>query len=104
MVYHAAVMYPNEEGIQFNESYYLQTHMPLVESVWKKHGLLRWKIIKYTTTISGSPSKYLIAAKLEFETSEHLQNAEKDPESPKIFDDIPNFTNVQPITLAGDEL
>lgn len=97
-------MYPNEEGIQFNESYYLQTHMPLVDSIWKKHGLLSWKIIRYNTAIDGSPSKYTIAAKLEWEKSEHLKNALQDPETPKIFDDIPNFTNVEPITLAGDEL
>ncbi|KAJ5279488.1 hypothetical protein N7478_004860 [Penicillium angulare] len=104
MVYHAAVMYPNEEGIQFNETYYLQSHMPLVESIWKKHGLLNWKIIKYTTALDGSPSKYLIAAKLEWEKAEDLKNALQDPESPKVFADIPKFTNVQPITLAGEQL
>ena len=104
MTYHAAVMYPNEPDTEFNETYYMQTHMPLVQSVWKKHGLVSWEIIKYTKAIDGSPSKYCIAAKLVFESEEALQNAIKDPESAKIFADIPNFTNKQPITLAGPGL
>ncbi|KAJ5568470.1 hypothetical protein N7450_010956 [Penicillium hetheringtonii] len=86
MSYHASVMYPNDEDITFDESYYLQTHMPLVESIWKKYGL------------------YLIAANLAFESEESIKNALQDPESPKIFADIPNFTNKQPITLGGPSL
>ncbi|KAJ6036997.1 hypothetical protein N7540_001276 [Penicillium herquei] len=104
MVYHLAVMYPNEEGIQFNESYYLQTHMPLVDSKWKKYGLLGWKVIKYTHSMDGSPSKYLIACKLEFENEEGWKVASEDPENAEVFGDIPNFTNVQPITLAGSQI
>lgn len=104
MVYHFAVMYPNEEGLQFNEDYYLQTHMPLVDSVWGKHGLKSWKIIKYTISADGSPSPYTISAKLEWESADSLKAAFQDPETPKVFADIPNFTNVKPITLAGNEL
>lgn len=102
MVYHAAVMYPNEEGIKFDEGYYVKTHMPLVESVWKKYGLQSWQIIRYSKDLSGAPSKYTIAAKLVWDSEEALQKALADPESKKIFADITNFTNVAPITLAGD--
>lgn len=97
-------MYPNDEDITFDESYYLQTHMPLVESIWKKHGLVSWKIIKYTTALDGSRSKYLIAANLVWESEDAAKSALQDPEAPRIFADIPNFTNKQPITLAGPGL
>ncbi|KAJ5408848.1 hypothetical protein N7509_002731 [Penicillium cosmopolitanum] len=104
MPYHASVMYPNDDDITFDESYYLQTHMPLVESIWKKYGLVSWKIIKYTTALDGSPSKFLIAANLEWKSEEDIKSALQDPETPKIFADIPNFTNKQPITLGGPAL
>lgn len=101
MSYHASVMYPNDEDITFDESYYLKTHMPLVESIWKKHGLVSWKIIKYTTALDGSRSKYLICANLVWESEEGAKKGLQDPEAPKIFADIPNFTNKHPITLGG---
>lgn len=101
MPYHAAVMYPNEADIHFDRDYYMKVHMPLVESTWTKHGLTSWHVIEYTKALDGSPSKYLIAAKLVFESEESMQNALKDPDTAKIFGDITNFTNKQPITLAG---
>ncbi|KAJ5678045.1 uncharacterized protein N7477_003678 [Penicillium maclennaniae] len=101
MVYHAAVMYPNEADIHFDRDYYIKKHMPLVESIWKKHGLTSWQVIEYTKSLDGSPAKYLIAATLEWESEESLQNALQDSETAKVFADIANFTNVQPITMAG---
>ncbi|KAJ5246555.1 hypothetical protein N7468_001538 [Penicillium chermesinum] len=87
MVFHAAVMYPNEPDAKFDEDYYMKSHMPLVESTWKKHGLQSWHVIKYTKDLS-----------------EALQKGLADPESKKIFEDITNFTNVTPITLTGPNL
>lgn len=101
MPYHAAVMYPNEADIHFDREYYMKSHMPLVESTWKKYGLTSWQIIEYTKALDGSPSKYLIAATLVWESEESMQNALKDADTAKVFGDIANFTNKQPITLAG---
>ncbi|KAF4958074.1 hypothetical protein FSARC_11110 [Fusarium sarcochroum] len=104
MVYHAATLYPNEEGVQFDETYYLQTHMPFVESIWKQYGLLGWKTFKYPTALDGSRSQYLISTQLEFENGEGLQKALQDPRTSKIFEDLPNFTNAQAVTLGGTQL
>lgn len=104
MPYHAAVLYPNEADTKFDRDYYMKSHMPLAESVWKKHGLIDAHVIEYTKGFDGSPSKYLIAAKLVFESEEAFQNALKDPETPKVLDDIRNFTNKEPLTLAGPQL
>lgn len=78
--------------------------MALVDRIWGKHGITSWSIHKYTTALDGSPSKYLIATTIEWKSPEVVQAAMKDPESSKIFEDISNFTNKQPITLAGDAL
>jgi uncharacterized protein (TIGR02118 family) len=104
MTYHAAVMYPNEADIQFDRDYYIKTHMPLVEGIWKKHGLTNWHVVEYTKSLDGSPAQYLISAKLDWESEESLQNALQDAETAKIFADIPNFTNAKPITMAGPAL
>lgn len=104
MPFTALVMYPNEEDIKFDEDYYMKTHMPLVESVWKKHSLNNWHITKFSHALDGSRPQYLIIATLEWESKEALDDALKDPESAKVFADIPNFTNKKPVTLAGDRL
>jgi uncharacterized protein (TIGR02118 family) len=104
MPYTAIVMYPNEEDIQFNESYYMKTHMPLVEATWKKHGLISWHVTKFPNALDGSRSNYLIMATLQWESEEALQAGLKDPASAEIFGDIPNFTNKKPVTLAGSNL
>ncbi|KAA8652808.1 hypothetical protein EYZ11_010403 [Aspergillus tanneri] len=104
MTYTTQVMYPNEPDTEFNDTYYLETHMPLVERNWKKYGLISWFIKKYTAAFDGSEPKYSIATTMEWESAESFQAALKGPESPEIFKDIPNFTNKQPITLGGSSL
>lgn len=104
MPYHAAVMYPNEHDITFDETYYINTHMPLVDEVWKPLGMTNWKVVKYTHSFDGTPSKYLIAAHLEWESEQAFQSALKAPQSSRVFEDIPKFTNKSPISLAGSNL
>jgi uncharacterized protein (TIGR02118 family) len=104
MPYTAIVMYPNDSDIQFDESYYMKTHMPLVEATWKKFGLNSWQVTKFPKTIHGARSEYLIMATLQWESEEALQTALKDSGSAQVFGDIPNFTNKKPITLAGSNL
>lgn len=104
MTYTAIVMYPNEADIKFDESYYVKTHMPLAESIWKSHGLISWRVTKFPTALDGSPSQFLIMATLEWESQESVQTAMQNPSSAEVFADIPNFTNVKPVTLAGFQL
>ncbi|KAJ5328385.1 hypothetical protein N7541_001476 [Penicillium brevicompactum] len=104
MPFTAIVMYPNEADIEFNEDYYMKTHMPLVETTWKKYGLNSWHVTKFPNALDGSRSEYLIMASLEWESQEALQTALKDPASANVFADIPNFTNKKPVTLAGSKL
>ncbi|CAG8909148.1 unnamed protein product [Penicillium egyptiacum] len=104
MTFTAIVMYPNNADIQFDDSYYIKTHMPLVERSWKKFGLISWRVTKFPNAMDGSRSQYLIMATLEWESEDSLKSALQDPGSAEVFGDIPNFTNAQPVTLAGSEL
>lgn len=101
MPYYATVMYPNNDDIHFDREYYMKSHMPLVEKTWKKYGLTNWHVTEYSKALDGGKPPYLIAARLEWESEESLQNALKDPDAAKIFEDVPAFTNVKPITMAG---
>ncbi|KAJ5587400.1 uncharacterized protein N7459_003165 [Penicillium hispanicum] len=104
MPHFSMVIYPNEPDLQFDEEYYMKTHMPLVDQTWKSYGLTSWKVNKYTQALDGTPAKFRIAAHLVWENEEAMHKALKDPKSSKVFADIPNFTNVKPITLAGPDL
>ncbi|KXG47361.1 Dimeric alpha-beta barrel [Penicillium griseofulvum] len=104
MTVFGVVMYPNNEDIQFDESYYMKTHMPLVESTWGPHGLLNWRVTKFPTALDGSRSEYLIMATLEWESQDAMKAALGAPGTAAVFDDIPNFTNAKPVTLAGADL
>lgn len=99
--YTAIIMYANERDVKFDETYYMQTHMPLVEKVWKSYGLNSWHVTKFPQALDGAPSKYLIMATLQWASEEALQTALESPESGIVFGDIPNFTNKRPDTLAG---
>ncbi|KAJ5356157.1 Dimeric alpha-beta barrel [Penicillium concentricum] len=98
------VMYPNNADIQFDEAYYMKSHMPLVESTWKPLGLISWRVTKFPNALDGSRSEYLIMATLEWESEEALKSALQAPGTAGVFGDIPNFTNAKPVTLAGADL
>ncbi|CAI7584671.1 unnamed protein product [Penicillium glandicola] len=104
MTFTAIVMYPNDADIQFDESYYLTTHMPLVEKTWKSHGLISWRINKFPNAFDGTRSAYLIMATLEWESEESFKSALQSVSTAGVFADIPKFTNVKPVTLAGTDL
>ncbi|KAJ5457894.1 hypothetical protein N7475_009282 [Penicillium sp. IBT 31633x] len=101
MTYTVAILYPNEADIKFDEDYYLKTHMPLVERTWKSDGLVSARITKFSNDLEGKRPQYLVMALLEWESEEHLKTATQAPGAATVFGDIPNFTNVKPITLAG---
>ncbi|KAJ5177815.1 Dimeric alpha-beta barrel [Penicillium coprophilum] len=104
MTFTALVMYPNNADIQFDESYYMKSHMPLVESTWKSFGLINWHVTKFPSAFDGSRSEYLIMATLEWENEDSFKSGLQAPGAATVFGDIPNFTNAKPITLAGTEL
>ncbi|KAJ5121488.1 uncharacterized protein N7515_009449 [Penicillium bovifimosum] len=101
MTFTVAIMYPNPEHVEFNDDYYMKTHMPLVEKSWKSFGLISWRVNKFPAALDGSRSEYLIQATLEWESEDALKAALGSPASADVFGDIPNFTNVKPISLKG---
>lgn len=104
MTHTVLVMYPNEVDVHFDETYYMKTHVPLIENIWKSHGLISWHVTKFTTALDGSRPQYLVITTLQWKSEESVKAALQNPASAGVFADVPNFTNVKPITLAGSEL
>lgn len=104
MTFTAVVLYPNEPDTTFDTDYYLQTHMPLVAKLWGPAGLKSWSVTKYERDLAGTSPKYLIAATLVWESEESATAAIAGESASSVFGDIPNFTNKQPVTLAGSTI
>ncbi|KPI37497.1 uncharacterized protein AB675_10393 [Cyphellophora attinorum] len=104
MTYNVIVLYPNNDDSKFDLKYYLDTHMPLVQSSWKTDGLESWKVNEFKPGPDGSKPQYSIGATLTFTSQDHAGKAMTGEKAPKIFGDIPNFTNSQPILIAGEQV
>ena len=101
MVFNATVLYPQESDSKFDLSYYLKSHMPIVEKNWGHYGLKDWKIVEFAAGPDGS-KPYSIGAVLTWESEEGLQKALGGEEAKTVFGDVPNFSNKQPVFLSGN--
>ncbi|KAF2212335.1 hypothetical protein CERZMDRAFT_112055 [Cercospora zeae-maydis SCOH1-5] len=89
------VVYP--QGAKFNMDYYRSTHMPLVQEKWGKFGLKSWKVIKF-----GDDAAYCVQATLEWPSLADFQAAASAPEAKEVLGDVPNFSDKDPVILAGE--
>nr|POF24730.1 hypothetical protein CFP56_71705 [Quercus suber] len=89
------VLYPSHHT--FDLSYYLTTHMPLVSRHWGPHGMTGWKVLQ----ISSPDSVYQIQATLEFASGDAIQKAMSSDGRREVMGDIKNFTEAQPVIIAG---
>ena len=88
---------PSASDATFDMTYYLQTHMPLVQKTWGPEGLQAWKILKFPADAAFS-----VQATLEFESMDAFQKAAGGESAKVVLGDIPNFSNKQPTILAGE--
>jgi uncharacterized protein (TIGR02118 family) len=96
-----SVFYPNEEGSTFDMEYYSTKHFALVSS------LLGTSLKSYAIDkgVAGgnpdTPAPYLAIGHLYFDSLDDFQNS-FGPNAEVITDDLPNYTNTQPIVLISE--
>jgi uncharacterized protein (TIGR02118 family) len=100
MTYTVIIAYPNNSEATFDSTYYLTSHMPLVESHWKNAGLLEWKLVEFGSRNDSEKPTFRRANIMIWEDRASFAAAEQGPIADKIFGDIPNFSNFQPTVLA----
>ena len=92
----AMVIYPRKEGSTFNKEYYLSTHMPLANKIWKKYGLKG-----YTVSELSADGPYSIAVVMEWEDADGFGKAVQDPGTKEVMDDVKNFSSESPVIVHG---
>ncbi|MFC3284922.1 EthD family reductase [Litchfieldella rifensis] len=90
------VMYPNRNEMKFDESYYFNHHAPLVASLLRDYGLMYIQVAKGIER----DSPFFLVTHLGFEDEKEFNKAIDDVGS-QIFEDIPRFTNVEPLIQLG---
>jgi len=95
-----SVLYPNGEGKQFDMTYYLGHHMPMVQRLLGS----ALKGMSVELGISGqkpgSAAPYMAVGHLLFQSLETYQ-ASFGPNAHEIVADIPKYTNSEPLIQIG---
>ena len=96
-----SVLYPNQTGTKFDMKYYLDRHIPMVrrlvgsalKGVSVEHGI--------SGDEPGSPPPYVTTAHLLFDSVEAFQKS-FGVHAQEIMDDIPKYTNSEPLVQIGE--
>lgn len=95
------ILYPNAEGKKFDMDYYTTKHMPMIASLLGDS----LKLYEIDKGISGrtptDPIPYLAIGYLYFDKLSTFQNSFR-PHTEKIRNDIPNYTNIQPVLQISE--
>ena len=96
-----SVLYPNDEGKNFDMNYYLETHIPLVRKLLGTsctnalvdHGL--------AGGTPGSKAPYIAIGHLYFNAIDDFMSS-FGPNADAIVSDIPNYTNISPVIQINE--
>ncbi len=97
------VFYPAAGEGRFDMTYYLQSHIPLVQRLLTPHGLSRVEVDEGVAGFApGTPPNYRVVCRLYFETMEGFQAAIAACGN-ELFADIPHYTDI-PVELQVSKL
>ena len=95
------ILYPNGDGKTFDMDYYANKHMPMVANLLGDS----LKLLAIDKGIGGrtpdESTPYLAIGYLYFDKLSAYQNS-FGPNAEKIVNDIPNYTNIQPILQISE--
>ena len=96
-----SVMYPRQEGKTFNLEYYIREHMTLVHKLMDSSGLQQAEVDGGIPGIGGSESPFFAIGHLLFNSVADYETAFT-AVGKELIDDIPNYTNVEPLVFVGE--
>jgi len=102
-MFKVSVMYPNQEGAQFDLDYYRTKHMDLVVRFLKPFGLVRTEVLRGISGGGGQPAPYICIGNLYFDTADGYEKGAA-ASGGALRGDIPNFTNVIPVRQISEVL
>lgn len=102
-MFKVSVMYPNEEGAEFNHEYYKSRHMELVKEHLKPFGIIKTEVDQGVSGGGDEPAPYICIGHLYFDTLEGYDEGISE-KGEILRGDIPNFTNVTPLRQISQVL
>lgn len=96
------VMYPKQDGGNFDYDYYLDKHIPLVQELLGS-ALKEIRVYRGGPGPDGSPESFVTMASLFFDNHEVFGES-FGPHAEQILGDIPNFTNIPPVVQIDERL
>lgn len=98
-----SVMYQVGPQQKFDLDYYMKSHIPLVGSLWKSAGLKGVQVMRGTGSPTGDAAPYHVITLLDFELLDAFKAAAA-ANGKAVFDDVPKFTDVQPMIQFNETL
>lgn len=96
-----SVLYPNGEGKTFDMDYYLNNHIPLVKELLGD-ALKSASVEKgLGGAAPGSTAPFAGVGNMYFDSVKDFGKA-FGPNAEKIMEDLPNFTNIEPIVQISE--
>ncbi len=95
-------LYPNGEGKKFDIDYYCNKHMPMAKDAM---GDLLKKVMVEQGIAGGEPdtaAQYIAIGHLFFDSIEDCQKAFEITEKAGMVEDIPNYTNIEPVLQISE--
>ncbi|TEA20278.1 hypothetical protein C8034_v003945 [Colletotrichum sidae] len=98
------VLFRNEADARYDLAYYANTHMPLVQREWQKYGVTGWSVVKYGRGPGpdGAEPPFVFGSTVTWAEGSQVQTAFAGPETARVFADVPNFSNKEPLFLYGE--
>lgn len=96
------VAYPNDPGVEFDQEYYVSTHMPLVHDCFRDLGMLSWSVVCYRPGLDGTQPTYRFASIMIWKDEESINNAMVSPEAATVISDIWNYTKLKPTYIISE--
>ncbi|KAM0331390.1 hypothetical protein ACHAQA_003063 [Verticillium albo-atrum] len=98
------VLFPNEADAKYDIDYYVNKHMPLIQSLWGPYGVQSWSATKFGNGVDGSAPKYAFGSTVTWENGDQVKAAFAGPEVGRIMGDVANFSNKEAVFLTGEVL
>ncbi len=92
------VLYPAGDGARFDHAYYDDHHIPLVRKAFAGTGLTDVQVLTGVSAADGGPATFVKIVTLFFRDAEAMQASLTSPQGLELTADLPNFTDIQPIT------
>lgn len=86
------VMYSGDKNTRFDRDYYVQTHLPLVMEAWGPYGLDSAAAF----FPAGNGAGTIAVAVCEFRDEPAITVALTAPQTKRVMEDVPKFTDAKP--------